>query len=271
MTSPKLPSPALSQNASSQPNQEWDSFLVKFFGDESLPHSSLQAIFEPLRRPTIDSMLVVGQIGQTMDGRIATVTGQSKYVNGPTGLTHLHQLRALVDAVVIGVGTALADDPQLTVRQVSGKSPARVVLDPRGRLSHEHSVWQDDDVQKIWVVAEGTPTKPPPQVELVVLPTHHGTIDPALILISLHARGFKRILIEGGAETVSRFMLAKCLDRLHLIVAPIIMGSGRPSFNLPPIKHMDQALRLQVQTHLLGNDVVFDCDLGTQRLALKMD
>lgn len=271
MTSPKLHSPAPTQNTSSQLDLEWGQFLVNFFGNEPLPSSPLQAIFEPLRHPTIDSMVVVGQIGQTMDGRIATVTGQSKYVNGPAGLTHLHQLRALVDAVVIGVGTALADDPQLTVRQVSGKSPARVVLDPRARLSHQHLVWQDDGVKKIWIVAKGITANPPPQVELVMLPAINGTINPALILISLHARGLKRILIEGGAETVSRFMEAKYLDRLHLIVAPIVMGSGRPSFNLPPIDHMDQALRLQVQTHLLGNDVVFDCDLSKERVALKTD
>ena len=78
--------------------------------------------------------MVVGQIGQSLDGRIATESGHSKYINGPAGLTHLHRLRALVDAVVIGVGTAIADDPQLTVRRVSGQQPARVVIDPKGRL-----------------------------------------------------------------------------------------------------------------------------------------
>ena len=271
MTSSKLQPPAATQITSSQRDQEWDQFLVDFFGDEPLPCSNLQAIFEPLRRPTIDSMLVIGQIGQTMDGRIATVTGQSKYINGPAGLTHLHQLRALVDAVVIGVGTAIADDPQLTVREVKGENPARVVLDPSARLSHQHLVWQDDGVQKIWITAEGVVANPPPQVELIMLPTMNGTIDPALILTSLYTRGLKRILIEGGAKTVSRFMTAQCLDRLHLIVAPIVMGSGQLSFNLPPIDHMDQALRLPVQTHLLANDVVFDCDLSMQRLALKTD
>jgi riboflavin biosynthesis pyrimidine reductase len=75
-------------------------------------------------------------------------------------------------------------------------------------------------------------------------------------------------LVEGGAETVSRFMGARCLDRLHLIVAPIVMGSGRPSFNLPSIEHMDQAHRLDVQTHLIGNEIVFDCDLQQQRSAI---
>jgi riboflavin-specific deaminase-like protein len=271
MTPTQLQSPAPTKQVPPQQNPEWDQFLVNFFSKDPLSNSAFQAIFEPLRSPTIDNMVVVGQIGQTMDGRIATVTGQSKYVNGLTGLAHLHQLRALVDAVVIGVGTALADNPQLTVREVPGKNPARIVIDPRARLTHQHLVWRDDGVQKIWIVAQGTTANAPPAVELLMLPAINGAIDPTLILTSLYERGFRRVLIEGGAETISRFITAKCLDRLHLIVAPIVMGSGRLSFNLPPIEHMDQAERLKVQTHLLGNDVVFDCDLRTQRIVLKTE
>ncbi len=79
----------------------------------------------------MDDLVVVGQIGQSLDGRIATESGHSKYINGPAGLAHLHRLRALVDGIVIGVGTAIADDPQLTVRRVSGPHPARVVIDPK--------------------------------------------------------------------------------------------------------------------------------------------
>ena len=271
MTSPKLQSSELIRNISVEPNPEWDQFLVNFIGNEPLPKSPLQSIFEPLHHPTIDSMFVIGQIGQTMDGRIATVSGQSKYVNGSSGLTHLHQLRALVDAVVVGVGTVIADNPQLTVRKVNGKSPARVVIDPRARLMTHHFIWQDDGVQKIWIVAEGANVSPPPQVNLLQLPLKDGTIDPALILKSLFQCGLKRVLIEGGAETISRFIVAKCLDRLHLIVAPIVMGSGRQSFNLPQIEHMDEAVRLKVQTHLLGSDVLFDCDLSNQRVLLMAE
>src|SRR5215213_4313333 len=73
--------------------------------------------FGPLRQGGVDRLVVVGQIGQSIDGRIATVTGHSKYINGPAGLAHLHRLRALVDAVLVGIGTAVADDPQLTVRR----------------------------------------------------------------------------------------------------------------------------------------------------------
>ena len=103
--------------------------------------------FGPLRQGTIDDLVVVGQIGQSIDGRIATVTGHSKYINGPAGLAHLHRLRALVDAVLIGIGTAVADDPLLTVRRCAGPSPARIVLDPRGRLSPAAKVLNDDGVR----------------------------------------------------------------------------------------------------------------------------
>jgi len=90
-------------------------------------------LFGPLRAGAVDDLVVVGQIGQSIDGRIATTTGRSHYINGSASLTHLHRLRAVVDAVVVGVGTLCADDPQLTVRHVEGPNPARVVIDPHGR------------------------------------------------------------------------------------------------------------------------------------------
>jgi dihydrofolate reductase len=100
------------------------------------------------------------------------------------------------------------------------------------------------------------------------IPSNNGKLDPVNILKALAGVGLKRILIEGGADTVSRFMHAGCLDRLHVIVAPIIMGSGRPGFVLPAIQQMDQAVRIKMQVHPLEDEVVFDCDLSQQRLKL---
>ena len=94
----------------------------------------------------VDDLVVVGQFGQSIDARIATASGHSHYINGADGLAHLHRLRALVDAVVVGVGTALADDPQLTVRRVAGPNPARVVIDPNGRLPPTARLLADDGV-----------------------------------------------------------------------------------------------------------------------------
>lgn len=261
--------PLSQQNSAiTEAQANWDTFLTDFFANGSLPASALQAIFEPMRTATVDSMMVVGQLGQTMDGRIATVTGQSKYINGQPGLTHLHQMRALLDTVVVGVGTALADDPLLNVRLVSGKHPARVVIDPKGKLDASARVWTADGARRLWIFAEGIKVAAPEGVEVVALPALEGRIEPKDILFSLAGKGLKRILLEGGAETVSRFLQAGCLDRLHLIVAPILMGSGRASLNLPAIEHMDQALRLHVQTHQLGNEVLFDCDLTPQRVKI---
>lgn len=252
----KLPDSLASQAAA-----EWGQFLTAFFGTAPLPPSHLQAVFEPLRQTGANNMMVVAQIGQTLDGRIATVTGQSKYINGEDGLGHLHRLRALVDAVVVGVETAIADDPLLTVRLVQGQSPARIVIDPRGRLATHAKVWRQDGVRKIWITSEDQTVSAPPEVENLVLPLTAGQIDPRNLLQTLKQIGISRVLIEGGAKTVSRFLQAQCLDHLHLIVAPIVMGSGRPSFELPPILHMDQATRMKTSTHVLGLDVLFDCNL----------
>lgn len=225
-----------------------------------------EAVFGPLRAGKADDLVVVGQLGQSLDGRVAAPTGHSHYINGPAGLAHLHRLRALVDAVVIGIGTALADDPQLTVRRVSGPHPVRVVIDPSGRLPASARLLANDGVRRI--VLSGSGVRPPlPQgIEIVGLPKSGGQIAPSAILSALAERGLRRILIEGGADTVSRFLAAGCLDRLHLIVAPIVLGSGRVGLALPPIERADQALRAHMHVHRLGDEVLLDCDLSAQRV-----
>jgi riboflavin-specific deaminase-like protein len=246
-------------------------------------------IFGPLRQGTIDDLVLVGQCGQSIDGRIATPTGHSHYINGEAGLAHLHRLRALVDAVVIGVGTAIADDPQLTVRRVEGPSPVRVVIDPNGRLPATAKTLAADGIRRVVVTAAGTPMRLPAGVEVVPLATHDGRLAPAAIVAALAERGFRRMLIEGGADTVSRFLAARCLDRLHILIAPIILGGGRPSLTLPPIARVDEAIRAPMRAHVLsdqvlgdqvlgghvlggedrrGADVLLDCDLSAQRVPI---
>lgn len=225
-------------------------------------------LFGPLRQGAVDDLVVVAQCGQSIDARIATATGHSHYINGSAGLTHLHQLRALVDAVLVGVGTVIADDPQLTVRRVAGPSPARVVLDPNGRLPATAKLLAEDGIRRIVVCKEGAVAKFVPGVEIVPIATTENRIAPAAVLAALAERGLRRILIEGGAETVSRFLAARCLDRLHVMIAPIILGSGRASFNLPPIARVDEAIRAPFRVHALGEEVLLDCDLSAQRLAV---
>jgi len=106
----------------------------------------------------------------------------------------------------------------------------------------------------------------PEGVEVVALPDSDGHIGPAAILAALAERGFRRILVEGGAHTVSRFLAAHCLDRLHVTIAPIIIGAGPASVTLPPIEKLDTALRAPIRAHVLGEEILLDCDLGAQRL-----
>ena len=224
--------------------------------------------FGPLRKSAVDHLMVVGQIGQSIDGRIATVTGHSKYINGPAGLAHLHRLRALVDAVLVGIGTAVADDPLLTVRRIAGPSPARIVLDPKGRLSPDARVLDDDGIRRLVITAEGVRPRFGSGVEIVEVPAPGGEVAPAAILGALAERGFARILIEGGAHTVSRVIAAGCLDRLHVMVAPTMLGSGQAGITLKPIQTADQALRAPMRAHLIGEEVLLDCDLSAQRVAI---
>ena len=246
--------------------EPWAEFVRSFRipGEPLVP--PWRDIFEPLRVGTVDEMVVVGQIGQSLDGRIATPTGHSKYINGPAGLDHLHRLRSVVDAVVVGVGTALADDPQLTVRRVSGPHPARVVLDPNGRLPASARLFAEDGVRRLRITTEGAQCSFASEAEVLALPAAGGRIAPAVILAALAERGLRRVLIEGGADTVSSFLTAGCLDHLHVVVAPIILGSGRASLILPPLERADQALRMPIRAHQLDDEVLFDCDLSAHRV-----
>ncbi|WP_249734008.1 RibD family protein [Bradyrhizobium sp. sGM-13] len=246
----------------------WESFVQRFRrGQQPLPRAWAD-LFGPLRNGEVDDLVIVGQVGQSLDGRIATATGHSKYINCPAGIEHLHRLRALVDIVVVGVRTAVADDPQLTVRQVAGPQPARAVIDPRGRLGANARLFADDGVRRLLITAEGTRCTPPPGVEVVTLPAEHGNIAPSTIVASLTRAGMRRMLIEGGADTVSRFIAARCLDRLHITVSPIMLGAGGPGIQLPPLERADQAHRMPVRVHMIEDDVLFDCDLSAQRVAL---
>lgn len=246
----------------------WERFVELFRrGQQPLPQDWAD-LFAPIRNGTVDDLVIVGQLGQSLDGRVATATGHSKYINSPAGIEHLHRLRSLADVVVVGVGTAIADNPQLTVRQVSGPQPARAVIDPGRRLGADARLFAEDGVRRLLITAEGSAPGAPPGVEVITLPAQEGNIAPSDIATSLRSVGMHRILVEGGADTLSRFIAAKCLDRLHVTVAPVMLGAGGPGIELPSLERADQAYRMPTRVHRIEDDVLFDCDLSGQRMML---
>ncbi len=207
--------------------------------------------------------LVVGQLGQSLDGRIATPTGHSHYINGLPSRRFLHQLRAHVDAVVIGVGTALADQPQLTVRHVEGKNPARVILDPSARINADNPVLSDDGTP-VWVVIAESTQRPawPSHIQTLSLPLANRGYDPKALLTALRATELKRVLIEGGPSTLSAFISAQCMDRLYCLIAPMIIGSGPAGIELPPIEHLDDAIRAPMRSCNLDGEWLVEGELN---------
>ena len=229
-----------------------------------------RAMLDPIRHAPAGRPFVVAQLGQSVDGRIATLSGESRWINGDGALDHLHRLRACVDAVVVGIGTAVADDPLLNVRRgVVGRNPARVVIDPSGRLPVTARCLAGDGARRLIVSAAGDAlgkASALPGVETIACPRVEGRLAPPAIVAALSALGLHRILIEGGAWTVSAFMDAGMVDRLHMLIAPVILGSGKPGLTLEPIDRLAQARRPAARIHVLGEtDVLFDCDLRSDR------
>ena len=202
--------------------------------------------------------MVIAQLGQSLDGRIATPTGSSRGINGPAAIAHLHRLRALVDAVVVGAGTARTDNPRLTVRDCAGESPARVVIDPRGTVCPASQVWCPADGKRR--LAFGGSDGLAPCVERIAASGE--LLDPEWIVNQLQEQGFSRVLIEGGGKTVSHFLETGAVDQLHVLVAPIVLGSGLTGLSLPEISEVAEAPRPPAKVHVFdGGDVLFACDL----------
>lgn len=239
------------------PDEDWD--------DEAI---ELLALLKPLlEQPPDGAPWVIGQLGQSLNGCIATRGGDSNYVNGEQVLLHLHRLRALSDAVIVGAGSAAIDNPQLTTRRVAGEHPMRIVLDPGLRLAPTLRVFTDRQAPTLLVCdtareAEAAQRVSADQVLGVPgLVDAKGTMDLRVLLAALQQRGLRVLFVEGGGVTVSRFIAQGCMDRLHLSVAPVLIGGGRPGLMLPPSAAMRDCARPASRVFRMGADVMWDLDL----------
>jgi diaminohydroxyphosphoribosylaminopyrimidine deaminase / 5-amino-6-(5-phosphoribosylamino)uracil reductase len=223
--------------------------------DETDP---VMALYAPIA--TADRGFVLAQVGQSLDGRVATPSGDARDISGPDGIAHLHRCRALVEAVIVGVGTVKCDDPRLSVRAVKGPNPVRVVIDCRAELTGDERLFRDGGAPVILIQAEDAPKKTF-GADVIRVRQGEGGLDPQEILDALAARGLRRILVEGGARTIARFIEADLVDRLHVAIAPLIIGSGPAGIALSPIERLSSAHRPAARVYGLGSDILFDCDL----------
>ena len=216
-------------------------------------------LYLPLCSASGELPLTIAHVGQSLDGYIATAAGDSFYVNGPDNILHLHRLRALCDAVIVGAATVATDNPRLTVRLASGTHPLRVILDPSRRLAGSERVFTDGLAPTLRVVPRAAGVAIAAD-ELAVERGAEG-LDLPDLLRQLRARGCSRVFVEGGGITVTSFLRAGLLDRLHIAIAPLLIGEGRRALRLPAQPRLQDCLRLSARVFAMGSDTLYDCDL----------
>lgn len=240
----------------------WRRLLRRAPGD-----AALSSIYGPLlgAPSATDGCYVLGRIAQSVDGRIATASGASHWISGPDDIVHTHRLRALFDAVVIGAGTVRADDPQLTTREVEGPSPVRIVLDTNRRLDARYRLFREGPETLLFCAADAPGEDRIGMARVLRLPRSGKGLAIPTVLAALAELGLRRVFVEGGGITVSRFLAAGALDRLHVTIAPLLIGSGIPSFTLAEVPSLSEVLRFDWSVHRIGADVLVDIPLSRAR------
>jgi riboflavin-specific deaminase-like protein len=242
---------------------------------ESAPDwAALVDLYLPICSATSTTPMTVGHLGESLDGFIATHTGESRWVTGHANVVHMHRLRALCDAVIVGAGTVAADDPRLTTRLVDGSNPLRVVLDPGRRLPADHRVFSDNGADTLYVCARDLVNDGESRfghAEVFPLAGDSDGLDLTALIAALRARGCTRVFVEGGGITVSTFLQANLLDRLHLAIAPLLIGDGRAAIRLPAPTLLGDCHRPEYRVFRMGGDVLFDCNLRARSNASPTD
>ncbi len=199
---------------------------------------------DALNRPYFKAMefglpWVTIKVAVTLDGKIAIPDRQQRWITGPVARTYAHALRARVDAILVGSGTVLADDPKLTTRRVRGKSPVRIVLDGAMETRAAHAVFDPRAGRSILVTT--LPTDSPRLhshrrrgVEIWSLPSRRaGHVPVQKLLKRLHQAGLFHVLVEGGARTNGEFLTAQAVDEVSLVVAPLVFGEAGLTWSGP--------------------------------------
>lgn len=214
---------------------------------------------------------VIGQLGQSLDGFIATREGDARFVNGADNLAHLHRLRALADAVLVGAGTVARDDPQLTTRHVQGPHATRVLFDPQlqlARYSERAQVFRAGPAPTLWLCDARHAAEAQRLAGAATVLALPGLVDDEGVprvrraLDALYTRGFHVLFVEGGGVTISHFYAQGCLDRLHLAIAPVLIGNGRPGLRFAGPPRLHDCARPPVSVHPMGPDQLWDLDLA---------
>lgn len=213
---------------------------------------------------------VTVKFAATLDGRIATKTGDSKWISSDETLKLAHQLRTEHDAILVGIGTVLADDPQLTVRLVEGRDPLRVIVDAKLQIPAQARVLTDGNAKNTLIATtaaakeEQVASLRQAVAEVIVLPVEKDTsrLNLEALLLELGRRGIKSVLVEGGSQVITSLLLAQLVNRLIVVIAPKIIGRGIEAINDLGITELSEAITFtSVETTKLGSDVVFDCRL----------
>jgi len=171
-------------------------------------------------------IMVTLKAAATVDGKIATGSGHSKWITGDAARRKAHQLRHENDAILVGINTVLTDDPELTVRGIEkGRSPVRIVLDSKARIPEQSRLFQNDGVPVIIITGNKAPSRIWPDLaELKIIEAPEETPDILWVLSELKKLGLKSLLVEGGSLIHASFLKSNCVDQLAIFMAPKIIG-----------------------------------------------
>lgn len=202
--------------------------------------------------------LVIAQIGQSIDGRIALNNGNSHYINNPKSIIYLHCLRSISDAIIVGSNTIKKDDPLLTTRKIKGTNPKRIIIDGSLSLNNKYKIFNDGNENIIF-------TKSNKNIRLnnsTIIRLKEKNFTKNLIT-QIKKLKYKNILVEGGSKTISELINNKYIDILQFMIAPILIGSGINSLNLKEISNLNKAIRPKNNFNELENEIIVNLFLNS--------